>query len=146
MATRSPVRTGLGTLPTVVSYGKFVRTHYNVPPAYATAASAWSKTRDRHGSTPPKGVPVWWTGGSRGFGHVAISAGGGFVIRTDTGGRGRVGRTDSVAMTPTAFRAIPRCDASAPGMGSGGSSVHTLVAATGRVVMRPSSARPQHPL
>jgi hypothetical protein len=44
---------------------KFVRTCYNVPPQYATAAIAWSKTKYRHTSTPPKGVPVWWTGGSR---------------------------------------------------------------------------------
>jgi hypothetical protein len=72
---------------------KFVRTSYNVPPQYATAAIAWSKTKYRHSSIPPKGVPVWWTGGSRGFGHVAISAGGGYVISTDSGGRGRVGRT-----------------------------------------------------
>ncbi|HEX2361407.1 MAG TPA: hypothetical protein VHI11_04980 [Jiangellaceae bacterium] len=60
---------------------------------YGTAAIAWSKTKYRHSSIPPKGVPVWWTGGSRGFGHVAISAGGGYVISTDSGGRGRVGRT-----------------------------------------------------
>jgi hypothetical protein len=78
---------------------KFVRTTYNVPPQYATAAIAWSKTRFRHSSTPPAGVPVWWTGGSRGFGHVAISAGGGFVISTDTGGRGRVGRTSIAHIT-----------------------------------------------
>ena len=44
---------------------KFVRSCYNVPPQYATAAIAWSKTKYRHTSTPPKGVPVWWTGGSR---------------------------------------------------------------------------------
>jgi hypothetical protein len=72
---------------------KFVRTCYNVQPKYATAAIAWRKTRYRHRSTPPKGVPVWWTGGSRGFGHIAISDGGGYVISTDTGGKGRVGRT-----------------------------------------------------
>jgi hypothetical protein len=78
---------------------KFVRTCYNVPPQYATAAIAWSKTKYRHGGTPPKGVPVWWTGGSRGFGHVAISAGGGFVISTDSGGRGRVGRTSIAHIT-----------------------------------------------
>jgi hypothetical protein len=78
---------------------KFVRTCYKVPPQYATAAIAWSKTKYRHGGTPPKGVPVWWTGGSRGFGHVAISAGGGFVISSDTGGRGRVGRTSIAHIT-----------------------------------------------
>jgi hypothetical protein len=78
---------------------KFVRTCYNVEPKYATAAIAWSKTRYRHSTTAPNGVPVWWTGGSRGFGHVAISAGGGFVISTDTAGRGRVGRTSIAHIT-----------------------------------------------
>lgn len=72
---------------------RFVRTCFKVDGKYATAAIAWSKTRYRHKSVPPKGVPVWWTGGSRGFGHVAISDGGGYVISTDTGGKGRVGRT-----------------------------------------------------
>jgi hypothetical protein len=78
---------------------KFVRTCYNVQPKYATAAIAWSKTKYRHRSTPPKGVPVWWTGGSRGFGHIAISDGGGYVISTDTGGKGRVGRTSIANIT-----------------------------------------------
>jgi hypothetical protein len=72
---------------------RFVRTCYKVDSKYASAAIAWSKTRYRHSSVPPKGVPVWWTGGTRGFGHVAISDGGGYVISTDTGGKGRVGRT-----------------------------------------------------
>jgi hypothetical protein len=78
---------------------KFVRTTYRVPSKYASAAIAWHKTRFRHSSTPPRGVPVWWTGGSRGFGHVAISAGDGFVISTDTGGRGHVGRTSIAHIT-----------------------------------------------
>ena len=81
---------------------RFVRTCYKVPPKYRTAAIAWSKTRYRHTSVPPRGVPVWWTGGSRGFGHVAISAGDGFVISTDSGGRGQVGRT-SIRRITTAW-------------------------------------------
>lgn len=80
---------------------KFVRTCYKVGPKYATAAIAWSKTRYRHTSVPPKGVPVWWTGGSRGFGHVAVSDGNGYVISTDTGGKGRVGRTSIKHITNT---------------------------------------------
>lgn len=80
---------------------KFVRTSYNVSPKYASAAIAWNKSKFRHSSTPPKGVPVWWTGGSRGFGHVAISDGGGFVISSDTGGKGRVGRTSIRRITKT---------------------------------------------
>jgi hypothetical protein len=82
---------------------KFVRTCYSVGPKHASAAIAWNKTKYRHTSTPPKGVPVWWTGGSRGFGHVAISDGGGYVISTDTGGKGRVGRT-SIKHITTSWR------------------------------------------
>lgn len=52
------------------------------------ATEAWENAEVKHkpraGSTPkapPVGVPVWWTGGASG--HVAISAGGGYVISTD---------------------------------------------------------------
>jgi hypothetical protein len=52
------------------------------------AAEAWENATNKHqpraGSTPkapPVGVPVWWTGAPSG--HVAISAGGGYVISTD---------------------------------------------------------------
>jgi len=71
---------------------RFVRSLYNVPAKYADAATAWAHTKYRHSSTPPKGVPVWWTGGSSGHGHVAISDGNGYVISTDYPRRGRVGR------------------------------------------------------
>jgi hypothetical protein len=52
------------------------------------AAEAWQNAEKKHkpraNSTPkapPVGVPVWWTGAPSG--HVAISAGGGYVISTD---------------------------------------------------------------
>ena len=52
------------------------------------ATEAWENAEVKHkpraGSTPkapPVGVPVWWTGGASG--HVAISAGGRYVISTD---------------------------------------------------------------
>jgi hypothetical protein len=52
------------------------------------AAEAWENAQKKHkpraNSTPkapPVGVPVWWTGEPSG--HVAISAGGGYVISTD---------------------------------------------------------------
>lgn len=80
---------------------RFVRMCYNVPAKERSAAIAWSKTKYRHKSTPPRGVPVWWTGGSRGFGHVAISDGDGYVISTDCGGKGRVGRTSITHITRT---------------------------------------------
>ncbi len=31
----------------------------------------------------PRGAVVWWTGGSQGYGHVAISAGGGQIVSSD---------------------------------------------------------------
>ena len=52
------------------------------------AAEAWTNAQVKHkpraGSVPkapPVGVPVWWTGAPSG--HVAISAGGGYVVSTD---------------------------------------------------------------
>jgi hypothetical protein len=52
------------------------------------AAEAWQNAQIKHQprtgvqpKAPPAGVPVWWTGGASG--HVAISAGGGYVISTD---------------------------------------------------------------
>jgi hypothetical protein len=71
---------------------KFTRSCFNVPSRYSTAALAWANTRHRHSTTPPAGAPVWWTGGSRGFGHVALSAGGGYVWSTDVLRSGRVDR------------------------------------------------------
>ncbi len=69
---------------------KFVRTRYGVGPRAASASEGFAMTDHRHTSTPPPGVPVWWTGGE--FGHVAISAGGGYVISTDWPRAGAVGR------------------------------------------------------
>lgn len=40
---------------------------------------------------PPRGVPVAWSGGSRGFGHRAVSLGNGMIASTDANGTGRVG-------------------------------------------------------
>lgn len=60
---------------------KFVRTCLGVPPRYSSARVAWSHVAksDRHGgSTPPPGVPVFWSPN-----HVALSVGGGYVESTD---------------------------------------------------------------
>lgn len=72
----------------------FTRTCFDVGPKYEDAAEAWSHTDHRHGehSTPPPGVPVWWTGGSHGHGHVAISSGQGFCYTTDYVRAGKVDR------------------------------------------------------
>jgi len=72
-----------------------------------TAADAWAETpaAERHtDANPPAGVPVYWTGGSSGAGHVAISEGNGMVASTDFGPSGYVGdgRVRSVALSSIA--------------------------------------------
>lgn len=68
----------------------FTRTCFNVGAKFGSAEIGWGKTQFRHGiaSTPPLGVPVWWTNG--GDGHVAISAGDGTCYSTDIKRRGQV--------------------------------------------------------
>lgn len=63
---------------------------------YPDAATAWRNTNDRHpgNRNPPRGSMVFWTGGSSGHGHVAVSLGGGKIRSTDAGGRGRVATVD----------------------------------------------------
>lgn len=48
----------------------------------------WARHTDRN---PPRGFPVAWSGGSRGYGHRAISLGNGKVRSTDVPSSGRVG-------------------------------------------------------
>lgn len=59
---------------------------------YPDAATAWRNTNDRHpgNKDAPRGSAVYWTGGSHGYGHIAISLGGGNVRSTDAGGSGIV--------------------------------------------------------
>lgn len=53
----------------------------------ADAWDGWQRARLKHRTTAvaliPRGFPVFWQGGSNGHGHVAISAGNGFVWSTD---------------------------------------------------------------
>lgn len=59
----------------------------------ADAVDGWKSeaVHNKHGDrNPPRGVPVAWSGGSHGFGHRAVSLGGGMIRSTDAGGRGRV--------------------------------------------------------
>lgn len=76
---------------------KFVRTRFGVAALAGDAAEGFAMTDERHTSTPPRGVPVWWTGGTHG--HVAISAGNGYVISTDWPRRGTVGRVSIATLT-----------------------------------------------
>jgi hypothetical protein len=63
---------------------------------YGDAATAWRNTNDRHpgNRNPPRGAAVYWTGGSKGYGHIATSLGGGKVRSTDAGGSGKVATVD----------------------------------------------------
>lgn len=65
----------------------FVRSCYGVGAHYPSAAEAWRGAKFKHrvadGDRVPRGVPYFWTGGSRGFGHVVISVGGGLCWSND---------------------------------------------------------------
>ncbi|HEY5443655.1 MAG TPA: hypothetical protein VIJ87_04130, partial [Pyrinomonadaceae bacterium] len=64
-----------------------VRSAYNIGPKYGTASASWWAADHKHrvdgGLAVPRGVPVYWTGGSHGFGHIALSVGGGVCLSTD---------------------------------------------------------------
>lgn len=64
-----------------------VRGYYNVSAKYSDATRSWNNANHkRHvtrGRDVPRGVPVYWTGGSSGHGHIAISMGGGLCWSTD---------------------------------------------------------------
>jgi hypothetical protein len=70
-----------------------VRLCYGVAALYGDATTAWLRAGHKHPTTDPaaipRGVPIFWTGGSSGHGHVAISAGNGECWSTDILRRGR---------------------------------------------------------
>jgi hypothetical protein len=72
---------------------RYVRGWLDIPPLYPDATTAWRNATGRHvgDRTPPMGAPVFWTGGPRNFGHIAIYAGGGRIVSTDLPTSGRVG-------------------------------------------------------
>lgn len=79
---------------------QWTRTQFGIPAGGdwdgdgdADAVDAWKRAKKRHPDdrNPPAGVPVYWTGGRRGHGHVAVSEGGGRVRSTDWPTPGRVG-------------------------------------------------------
>lgn len=56
------------------------------------AVDAWERATLRHTDrNPPPGVPVYWSGGRSGHGHIAISWPGGMIRSTDAPIVGRVG-------------------------------------------------------
>lgn len=63
------------------------------------AAGSWSKAKKRHtDDNPPAGAPVFWTGGSSGHGHIALSEGGGTISTTDYPRAGHTGVGVSIHM------------------------------------------------
>lgn len=79
-----------------------VRGYYAVAAKYGTATLCWQAADHKHpvshGVNVPRGTPVYWTGGSHGFGHIAISIGGGLCLSTDwlRAGRIDVARIDDI--------------------------------------------------
>ena len=72
----------------------FVRTTFRLPGNEGSAISAWhaAKHKHKHDTHPPAGVPVFWSGGSSGAGHVAVSLGNGWIISTDQPYSGHVSK------------------------------------------------------
>lgn len=79
----------------------FTRTAYDLPAVgdvdgngRATAVDGWKAAKHRHPETDPhkipRGVPVFWSGGSHGDGHAAPSVGGGQIWTTDLIRPGRI--------------------------------------------------------
>lgn len=75
---------------------RWARSRAGVPAKYLSADVAWRHAHGKHrrDRTPPAGAAVYWTGGSHGYGHVAISVGHGKVRSTDAGGEGHVATVD----------------------------------------------------
>lgn len=84
-----------------------VRKAYGIAALHPDASTAWRKAARKHPTTDlasiPPGVPVFWTGGAGGFGHVAVKAGGRGhdVWTTDFVRRGRFDRVDGRKIGPT---------------------------------------------
>jgi hypothetical protein len=70
-----------------------VRTAFGIQPKYPSAAVAWKHAIGKHPGdrTPPYGAPLFWAGGRKGFGHIAIMTSNGLVRSSDAGGRGLMG-------------------------------------------------------
>lgn len=84
---------------------QFVRSCFDVPAYFGSASAAWYGADHKHpvasGAHVPRAVPVFWTGGSRGYGHVAFSLGNGLCRSTDWPSSGRVGTVAIDTITRT---------------------------------------------
>jgi hypothetical protein len=63
---------------------QYTRTWLEIDPRYPSASVAWAEANVRHTDRKPKnGAPVFWTGGSQGYGHIALHTSGGRIRSTD---------------------------------------------------------------
>lgn len=64
---------------------KYTRTWLMIDSRYQSAAVSWYEADRQHAGdrNPPTGAPVFWTGGSKGYGHIALSVGNGKIRSTD---------------------------------------------------------------
>lgn len=72
---------------------RFVRTALSCPSGAGSAAEAWEAVPEAEQHTwyyPPAGVPVYWKGGTSGYGHAALSDGNGNVWSTDILRKGKI--------------------------------------------------------
>ena len=74
---------------------QFTRMAFNVGSGFPSASAAWNGSKKRHPTNNPMdvppGVPVYFLGGSKGYGHAAVSLGNGLVRSTDWPSRYNVG-------------------------------------------------------
>lgn len=74
---------------------QFTRSAFNVGAYFGSAISAWNGADHKHPNVDPNTCPratgVYFSGGSRGFGHATVSLGHGLVRSTDWPSAGRVG-------------------------------------------------------
>lgn len=68
------------------------RIWYEIAAKHPDASTGWRNAKYRRTDRkPPRGAPVWWTGGSSGHGHIGLALGDGTFRSTDAAGRGKVG-------------------------------------------------------
>lgn len=81
----------------------FVRSCFGIDACYRSAADAWGAAKFKHretdGEKVPRGVPYFWTGGSQGYGHIVLSAGGGMCWSNDITGAGKISLAPINAIT-----------------------------------------------
>jgi hypothetical protein len=74
---------------------KYTRTWLEIGSKEADAADAWRNAIGKHPDDkhPPRGAPIFWTGGSSGHGHICLARGND-MRSTDIPNSGKVGNND----------------------------------------------------